>query len=464
MNTLDGATYTYDPAGNRLSVAELNGRTVTYGYDDLYRLTSETVASDPAGNNGVVSYTFDSVGNRLQRNSTLPAVPATGLLNYDANDRTSTDPSDSNGNLLLSGAGTNVYDFENRLVQSGGVSLVYDGDGNRVSETVGATTTSYLVADQNPTGYAQVMDEIQNGTVSRTYSYGLSLIDQRLTANGQGPFFYGYDGHGSVRFLTDSTGATTDSYDYDAFGNLISQTGATPNNYLFAGEQFDPALGIYYNRARYYDQRQGRFWTMDTWEGDPESPASLHKYLYANPNPVDFIDPTGHETPVTNIVRWLIAKGIYVTASLLGINAHRLIQQDIARQFPDAQFEVPVPPAGQIDVYIPATQIFEIKPVGGVVSPEDQLSSYIEAAQGLEQFPFGLVRGTIQFENRIDGPYGLTDIFYFTSRSGVIEYEVFPSVKLIAGAIAFVTLINTGQLLIDVGASLTLGALSPVPI
>ena len=69
----------------------------------------------------------------------------------------------------------------------------------------------------------------------------------------------------------------------------------TPNNYLFAGEQFDPALGVYYNRARYYDQRQGRFWTMDTEEGDPQSPGSLHKYLYCRANPVSGIDPTGHE-------------------------------------------------------------------------------------------------------------------------------------------------------------------------
>ena len=40
------ASYAYTPgaAGNRLSVAELSGRTVTYGYDDLYRLTSETIA------------------------------------------------------------------------------------------------------------------------------------------------------------------------------------------------------------------------------------------------------------------------------------------------------------------------------------------------------------------------------------------------------------------------------------
>jgi hypothetical protein len=34
---------------------------------------------------------------------------------------------------------------------------------------------------------------------------------------------------------------------------------------------------------------------MDTWEGDPESPASLHRYLYSGANPVDRIDPTGND-------------------------------------------------------------------------------------------------------------------------------------------------------------------------
>jgi RHS repeat-associated protein len=50
-----------------------------------------------------------------------------------------------------------------------------------------------------------------------------------------------------------------------------------------------------YNRARYYDQRQGRFWTMDTYEGDPESPASLHKYVYTSINPVNRIGPNGND-------------------------------------------------------------------------------------------------------------------------------------------------------------------------
>jgi YD repeat-containing protein len=156
--------YSLGAAGNRLSIAELSGRTVNYAYDDLYRLTSETIAGAPA-QNGSISYQYDSVGNRLQRNSTVPAIPATGLLNYDANDRTATDPYDANGNLLNAGAGSNVYDFENHMVQAGGVRLVYDGDGNRVTETVAGVTTKYLVADQNLTGYAQVMDELQGTAV-----------------------------------------------------------------------------------------------------------------------------------------------------------------------------------------------------------------------------------------------------------------------------------------------------------
>ena len=57
--------------------------------------------------------------------------------------------------------------------------MVYDGDGNRVSETMGSTTTKYLVDDKNPTGYSQVMDEIVNGSVTRTYTYGRQLISEK---------------------------------------------------------------------------------------------------------------------------------------------------------------------------------------------------------------------------------------------------------------------------------------------
>ena len=49
-----------------------------------------------------------------------------------------------------------------------------------------------------------------------------------------------YDGNASVRALTDTTGAITDTYDYDAFGNIVHSTGTTPNVYLYSGEQSTP--------------------------------------------------------------------------------------------------------------------------------------------------------------------------------------------------------------------------------
>jgi hypothetical protein len=117
------------------------------------------------------------VGNRKELNWTVPAVPASGLLNYDANDRTTTDPYDANGNLLNGGAGGNVYDFENRLVQAGGVQIVYDGDGNRGQETAGGASTFYVVADINPTGYPQVVQEqTPDGAFLKDYIWGLDLL------------------------------------------------------------------------------------------------------------------------------------------------------------------------------------------------------------------------------------------------------------------------------------------------
>ena len=189
--TLRSYGYTLGAAGNRLSVAELNGRTVNYGYDELYRLTSETVASDPGGRNGQVSYSYDSVGNRVQLNSTLAAVPPTGLLNYDANDRTATDSYDSNGNLVFNGQ-QNVYDFENRVVQRGGVQIVHDGDGNRVQEIVAGIVTRYLTGEVNPTGYVQVLAELSGANqILRGYEWGLQLAAVRdFTVNSGGIFHH----------------------------------------------------------------------------------------------------------------------------------------------------------------------------------------------------------------------------------------------------------------------------------
>jgi len=113
----------------------------------------------------------------MQMTSTLNGIPG-GSFSYDANDRIGGDTFDANGNTTSSAGISSTYDFENRMLTRGAVTIVYDGDGNRVSETAGGVTTKYLVDTLNPTGYAQVMDELVNGAVTRTYAYGLQRISE----------------------------------------------------------------------------------------------------------------------------------------------------------------------------------------------------------------------------------------------------------------------------------------------
>jgi RHS repeat-associated protein len=165
---------------------------------------------------------------------------------------------------------------------------------------VGGVTTYYLMDDRNPSGYAQVVEEITASAgatnLTKVYAYGLDLISRQQP--GVATNYYGHDGHGSVRYLTGTSGDITDTYTYDAFGNLIASSGSTENNYLYCGEQYDPQLKFYYNRARYLNPDTGRFWTMDTFAGNNEDPLSLHKYLYCQDEPVDGTDPSGRSVYV----------------------------------------------------------------------------------------------------------------------------------------------------------------------
>ena len=293
-------SYTLSPTGNRTGAVESSGRTLNWTYDNIYRLTNEAISLDPHSVNGSVGYGLDPVGNRLSQASSLSAIPS-GSYTYDADDRMlATETYDANGNTLVTGARAFTYDFENRLktmtnsANGATATIVYDADGNRVAKTVNGVTTRYLVDDLNPTGYAQVVEEVTNGAVTRQYTYGLQRISQtQQIANTWTPSFYGYDGAGTARLLTDATGTVTDTYDYDAWGNTVNTTGSTPNVYLYRGEQYDSDLGLYYLRARYFNPLTGRFLTRDADSGRLTNPATLHRYLYGNGNPISFVDPSG---------------------------------------------------------------------------------------------------------------------------------------------------------------------------
>jgi RHS repeat-associated protein len=62
---------------------------------------------------------------------------------------------------------------------------------------------------------------------------------------------------------------------------------------FYRGEQYDPDLSLYYLRARYYNPSTGRFMSRDPEDHSLRNPNALHRYLYANGEPVNRIDPSG---------------------------------------------------------------------------------------------------------------------------------------------------------------------------
>jgi RHS repeat-associated protein len=104
-----------------------------------------------------------------------------------------------------------------------------------------------------------------------------------------------------VRQLATDTGNVNLTQTYNPFGDLNSTTGLDNTAYGFAGEWTDNT-GLQYLRARYYAPTQGRFLTRDTWQGTYTRPASLHRYTYAENNPVLYTDPSGHCVPACILV------------------------------------------------------------------------------------------------------------------------------------------------------------------
>ncbi len=155
-----------------------------------------------------------------------------------------------------------------------------------------------------------------------SYVYGDDLISRKKGGEAR---YHLYDGHGSVRPLTDAAGNVTDSYIYDAFGNLRDHAGSADNRYLYAGEQYDPDAGLYYLRARYYDPANGRFMTHDLYEGNPYEPVTLHRYLYAGANPVMYADPSGKFFSVSS--EYLTVMGIITSMTTMAVLAGNAIHE-----------------------------------------------------------------------------------------------------------------------------------------
>lgn len=311
--------------------------TTTWQYDALNRLISETSQSTNDDRDYADTFTYDLSSNRLSQTHTTLSDVVTTVFFYDANDRLLAEAKDAandntqdqyteyaynntnqTGKTVFAGADntgniissvTYTYDESGRMVMvqtdsdgdgniNSSVTYTYDTSNHCVTETIDDGTTvsthSFLFDPENVTGYGKQIEEHIDGQLSKTFFIGHMIIAQHDATNGLLNFIQ--DGHCNTRALINTAAAIVQRFSFDAYGKTL-----TAENYTHA----DDALTMWLNPDGAYSIATGltnhierwrdgaRFMSLDSYSGNNSDPISLHKYLYANGNPVVGVDPSG---------------------------------------------------------------------------------------------------------------------------------------------------------------------------
>ena len=317
-------TYTYDLAGNRTKMATVTP-TGTTTIDYTYNSDGELV-QQVSSNGTVTTYAYNANGSQTEEwvNGQLVDLRTYGL---DGSLATDTSYSTNSSGQTVVTLKQYTYDVSGNLVQT--ATTVTTGG-------VAAPTTvqNYVVDSNNPTGSSQVLETLNgSGQVQDTYMIGATVVGQVSSQTGVSVFQT--DARNSTRVLTNSQGQVTAQYNFDAFGNAVGFNPATAaTTILFTGQAYDAQLKAYNLRSRNYDPSTGRFDRMDTYGGDQNEPLTLNRYIYANDDPVNNVDPTGKLAfPVDLAIDGLIATGFAAEAGLPGSIAAALLVKTLLNPF-----------------------------------------------------------------------------------------------------------------------------------
>ena len=257
-------SYTYAQGGN---IATITGTTRTdqsasYTYDNQGQLTKEV------NTKGTYNYTYDTYGNIRSVSGAASHTYTYGdsewldlLTAYDG--KSITYDAIGNPNVWHNGTGdwnlswANGRQLTEATKGSHVVSYTYDLAGIRNSKTVDGVTYNYIT---------------QNGQVVRQ-TWGSHVLDIIYDNTGK-PYALNYDGimyyyvlnlQGDVIAIVTTWGETYGTYAYDAWGNVISQSGsiASINPIRYRGYYYDTETGLYYLGSRYYDPAVKRFINAD---------------------------------------------------------------------------------------------------------------------------------------------------------------------------------------------------------
>ncbi len=291
--------YTYNASGMRKSVIELDGSVESYEYDQLNQL----VSTNRTGTNPYVeTFKYDLVGNRLE----ISGSSGTTTYEFDSNDRLI---SSTNGSFAYDANGSRIsktqdglvtsysWNLQNKLESvsdsSGTTEFNYDPNGDRIRKSSAVKSINYVINTNDLSGLPQVVQEYSDSDASlKSYSYGTDLLAEKGEINNEFSFYH-YDAHGNTRRLTNEESTTSAVFSYASYGKENFPLSQDDPSYLYSGEQVDRETGLQYLRARHYDMQTGVFLSQDPISGNINIPASLHKYQYANNDPINNIDPTG---------------------------------------------------------------------------------------------------------------------------------------------------------------------------
>jgi len=200
---------------------------------------------------------------------------------------------DGNGNQVsrTDAAGTTSYsyNYDNRLVgisgPGGSSYFEYDANGLRTKKADASGTRSYLLD-----GLSVVAEYAPDASKLAWYTPSLARIDEVLSVvNSTGKYWYESDALGSTYAMTNAAGAVVSRSSYDVFGERSLAAGVDLGQPIgFTGREHDQS-GLVYARERYLTTPRGTWLSPDP-VGMIDGPA---RYGYAVANPLSYRDPLG---------------------------------------------------------------------------------------------------------------------------------------------------------------------------
>ncbi len=321
--------YLYYANGQVRSVTEIDGTVTEYTYDDLGQIAT-AVRTKAGVSISVTEYFYDDVGNIVREiNDGVETVrtysPDNQLQTEQIGGVTRQYAYDGAGNLIRveeDGAPIQTYEWDNagRLVRSViqqdveiTTEYVYDWSGLLVSKTVNGETTEFIY--DRSKRLPVIIAATRNGQTERFVHADRPLSNSSDTTTRH----FLLDASNSVRGLAGS-GTAEGLRHYSPYGVTVAEGGLNDEPLVslgFSGEMTDEATGNIFLRQRYYSPSQGRFISVDPYEGLPSLPLSRHDYQYAYNDPVNGSDPSGELSDYT-IVSLKVAASILGTIAVLG--------------------------------------------------------------------------------------------------------------------------------------------------